>query len=171
MSEDDAERNEASHPSDGYEHTVPKSEAENVPAWAEHLEGGETIRWRSQHVDGIQESRVLGFSSTGNLAQPVIPAVDVDEDFEAGDTICVNEKHWVPDDAESIAKVELEYRQRISVSIPVDEMPDGCRGALDLVKNADPEFVADALPRNWDTAVSVGEFDVVDVSEERGSDE
>lgn len=170
MTGDGVEQDEASHPSDGYPLTVPKSEAEYLAPWAEHFEAGDTIQYRLNHTDGVQEAEVLGFSSE-TPAVPVIRATELDDSADDDMSVRVRKKNWVSDDTGTIAEIELEYRQRITVSIPTDEMPAGESGALDLVKNTDPEFVVDALPSEWDQAASVGGFEVVDLSEEADRDE
>lgn len=166
MCEDGVEQNDASHPSDGFNYTVPKQEAEGIPSWAEDYEADDTIRWRASHVDGVQESPVLGFSTAGLLAYPVIPATDVSEDAAEDESVRVERRNWVPDSADCVAEIEIEYHQTMRVSIPAEEMPADESSALELVKNVDPEFVADALPNSWDQAVSDGEFEVVSLSEE-----
>lgn len=152
---------------DDYSSTVSKEEADYIASWAEHFEVGDTIQWTHKDVDGVQESTIVGFSTMETLALPVIEAprdaLDVADNIE---TFTVSEKVWVPDGRDSIAQIEMEYTQRMTVKIPVDGMPPTERDAFDLVKNTDPEFIADVLPNRWDDAVSVGEMDVVDVTEE-----
>ena len=64
-----------------------------------------------------------------------------------------------------VAEIEMLYQQRMTVRIPVREMPANPESAFHLVKNADPEFVADVLPSDWDDAVTTGELNVVDILE------
>lgn len=70
------------------------------------------------------------------------------------------------EDPRDVAVVEMLYQQRMKVRIPVEEMPATPEGAFHLVKNTDPEFVADVLPTDWDDAVCVGDLNVVDVQKE-----
>jgi len=60
-------------------------------------------------------------------------------------------------------KIEFLYQQRMTVEIPTDEPPATPDGAWHLVKNTDPEFVADVIPNTWDDLVSVGSLNVVDI--------
>ena len=64
-----------------------------------------------------------------------------------------------------VAKIEMLYQQRMTVEIPVREMPRTPEDAWHLVKNTDPEFVADVIPNTWDQLVSTGSLNVVDIEE------
>lgn len=66
---------------------------------------------------------------------------------------------------ETVAEIEMLYQQRMTVRIPVDEVPPTPESAFHLVKNTDPEFIADVLPHSWDHAVSVGNLNVLDVTD------
>lgn len=153
-------------PWEGYSQTGSRSHAGPIPAWAEHFEVGDTIRWVIDSVDEVQESEIIGFSTQTPLGKPVIEMPDVlDDGDDVADAIRVTENVWVPDDS-AIAKIEMEYRQTMTVTIPVEEMPKTEEHAFHLVKHTDPEFIGDVLPNRWDDAVSVGELEVMDLQEE-----
>jgi hypothetical protein len=154
------------HPSEGFDHTKPKNEVDVVAGWAKQFEAGDTIRWTSDAVDEVQESEIIGFSTSTTLAEPVIEVPDVlDEDAE-NESVRVPQDAWVPEDSQSVAHIEMEYTQTMTAKIPVEEMPADESDAFHLVKNTDPDFVTDVLPNRWDDAVSVGELDVVGIEEE-----
>lgn len=69
------------------------------------------------------------------------------------------------DTGDQVAQIELLYQQRMTVEIPVTEMPATPEDAYHLIKNTDPEFVADVLPSDWGDATSQGELNVVDIQE------
>jgi hypothetical protein len=48
-----------------------------------------------------------------------------------------------------VAQIEMLYQQRITVQIPVRDLPAGPDFAYQLVKNTKPEFVADVLATTW----------------------
>ena len=60
-------------------------------------------------------------------------------------------------------EIEFLYQQRMTVEIPTDEPPATPDAAWHLVKNTDPEFVADVIPNTWDSLVAVGSLNVVDI--------
>lgn len=64
-----------------------------------------------------------------------------------------------------VAEIEMLYQQRMTVKIPVDELPATPESAFHLVKNTDPEFVADVIPNRWDQLTSTGDLNVVDIQE------
>jgi hypothetical protein len=66
---------------------------------------------------------------------------------------------------DGVARIEFLYQQRMTVEIPVREMPPTPEAAWHLVKNTDPEFVADVIPNTWDNLVSTGSLNVVDIEE------
>lgn len=68
-------------------------------------------------------------------------------------------------ETEDVAVIEMLYQQRMTVRVPVEKMPATPEGAFHLVKNTDPEFVADVLPSDWDDAVCTGELNVVYIQE------
>jgi len=63
------------------------------------------------------------------------------------------------------AEIELLYQQRMTVKIPVHEVPANPESAFHLVKNTDPEFVNDVIPNTWGSLVSAGSLNVVDIEE------
>jgi len=63
------------------------------------------------------------------------------------------------------ARIEFLYQQRMTVEVPVREIPPTPEAAFNLVKNTDPEFVADVIPNSWDKLVATGSLNVVDVTE------
>jgi len=75
------------------------------------------------------------------------------------------------DGPDGYVSIEMLYQQRMTVRIPVDEPPATPRDAWHLVKNADPEFVGDALPCTWEDVNRAGNLEVVDITEgEYGSE-
>lgn len=156
---------QSEHPSDEFKHTVPKSEAEHIYSWAEHFEAGDTIKWTTGDVDGVQESTVIGFS-TDQVAKPVIEAPDCLDLHESTQTVKIPEGVWVPDDADAVARIELEYTKRITAKVPVNELPDGEAAAIHLVGEDASHEIPDALPNSWDEILEKGELSVVEISEE-----
>ena len=63
------------------------------------------------------------------------------------------------------ARIEMLYQQRMTVEMPVREMPPTPEAAYHLVKNTDPDFMADVIPNRWDDLTSTGSLNVVDVTE------
>lgn len=68
---------------------------------------------------------------------------------------------------ERVAQIEMLYQQRMTVHIPVDEMPASPEDAWHLVRCADPEFISDVMPHSWDDATCQGHLEVVDIQEEK----
>jgi hypothetical protein len=62
-------------------------------------------------------------------------------------------------------EIDMLYQQRMTVEIPVRDVPPTPESAFRLVKNTDPEFVADVIPNRWDDLTATGELNVVDVRE------
>lgn len=69
------------------------------------------------------------------------------------------------DEPTRTAKIEMLYQQRMTVEIPVREMPATPESAFHLVKNTDPEFVNDVIPNTWGSLLSAGSLNVVDIEE------
>lgn len=69
------------------------------------------------------------------------------------------------EELQKVAEIEMLYQQRMTVKIPVDELPPSPEAAFHLVKNTDPEFVADVIPNRWDQLTSTGNLNVVDITE------
>jgi hypothetical protein len=69
-------------------------------------------------------------------------------------------------------EIEMLYQQRMTVRIPAYRVPPSPESVFHLVRNTDPEFVADVLPSGWDDAVCIGDLDVIDIREstEAGGD-
>jgi len=73
--------------------------------------------------------------------------------------------HSVSDTEQTVAEIEMLYQQRMTVKIPVNAIPASPDIAFRVVKNTDPEFIADALPSSWHDAMTTGHLDVVDIEE------
>lgn len=68
-------------------------------------------------------------------------------------------------DERHTVEIDVLYQQSMTVEVPVYETPVSPEDAWHLLKNTDPEFIADVLPSSWDHAVSVGDINVVDIRE------
>ena len=68
-------------------------------------------------------------------------------------------------DTEHVVQIEMLYQQRMTVQIPVNDIPATPEDAYHLVKNTDPEFIADVIPNRWNDLTSTGDLSLVDVSD------
>lgn len=150
---------------DQYDYTVSKKEADYIPNWATRFDIGDTIQWTHPEADGVQKSTIIGFSTMGPLSPPVIEAprdvLDIPDHIR---TMRITETSWVPE-SQKAAKIELEYRQKITVTLPVDAIPPGESEAIDLIKDKDPDLLVDVLPTRWQDLVNDGEIHVHSVKE------
>lgn len=64
-----------------------------------------------------------------------------------------------------VAQIEMLYQQKVTVQIPVDEVPTSPEAAFDVVKNRDPEYVADVMPTRWGDAMTQGDLQVLDIDD------